>query len=109
MKFARDTSVKLAKEIKTIGKRATTEEDVRVNVEQALKPVLTKLGIAVQPKYEQRLTLLRGSGRADAVYGFGVIEYERPGRLATPAGRKEVVRQLSAYLASKARELAPSR
>jgi SAM-dependent methyltransferase len=62
-----------------------------------------------QAAYEQRLTLLQGTGRADAVYGFGIIEYERPGKLRTPAGRKEVVDQLSSYLAAKAREIAPTK
>jgi hypothetical protein len=73
------------------------------------KPVLQELGITTSPKYEQRITFLEGSGSADAVYGFGVIEYERPGRIATPAGRKEVVKQLANYLVGKARELAPTR
>jgi N-6 DNA Methylase len=109
MNISRQTSAALAQEITNIAKHATTEEDVRVNVERVLRPVLTKLGISTQPKYEQRLTLLRGTGRADAVYGFGVIEYERPGRIATPSGRKEVVKQLADYLVGKARELAPTK
>lgn len=100
---------KLAEQIREIGKRARSEEDVRLNVEHALRPVLEKLGITTQAAYEQPLTLLQGTGRADAVYGFGIIEYERPGKLATSAGRKEVVEQLSSYLAGKARELAPTR
>src|SRR3990172_9103798 len=90
---------KLAEEIRAIAKRAHSEEDVRLNVEHALRPVLAKLGIATQAAYEQKVTLLQGTGRADAVYGFGVIEYERPGKLAAPAGWREVVEQLSKYLA----------
>ncbi len=108
-KIAPAVSKKLASDILAIGKRAISEEDVRLNVEHALKPVLTQLGISTEARYEQRLTLLQGTGRADAVYGFGVIEYERPGKLSKPAGIKEVVEQLSSYLASKARELAPTK
>src|SRR5207247_8268415 len=100
-------SKKLAREIREIAKRAHNEEEVRIPVESALKPVLAQLGISTQASYEQKLTTLQGTGYADAVYGFGVIEYERPGKLATPAGYKEVVDQLSKYLASKARELSP--
>jgi SAM-dependent methyltransferase len=100
---------KLAEQIREIARRAHSEEDLRLNVEHALRPVLTDLGINAQAAYEQPLTLLQGTARADAVYGFGIIEYERPGRLASPAGRAEVVEQLSSYLAAKARELAPSR
>jgi len=65
---------KLAAEILAIGREAHTEEDVRLNVEHALKPVLSQLGISTVARYEQRVTLLQGSRRADAVYGFGVIE-----------------------------------
>ncbi len=73
---------KLAEQIREIGKHAHSEEDVRLNVEHALRPVLEKLGITTQAAYEQPLTLLQGPGRADAVYGFGIFEYERPGWLA---------------------------
>src|SRR6266513_5249337 len=109
MKINSADSVELAAEIQRIGKTAQTEEDVRIHVEHALKPALQKLGITTEARYEQRLTLLKGTGYADAVYGFGVIEYERPGKIATPAGRKEVVHQLSSYLVSRARELAPTK
>ncbi|HAO80390.1 MAG TPA: hypothetical protein DCQ92_15765, partial [Verrucomicrobia subdivision 3 bacterium] len=102
-------SKKLARDIREIAKRAHNEEEVRIPVELALKPVLTQLGISTQANYEQKLTTLQGTGYADAVYGFGVIEYERPGKIATPAGRKEVIEQLSSYLTSKARELAPTK
>ena len=102
-------SKKLAHEIREIAKRAHNEEEIRIPVELALKPVLTQLGISTQANYEQKLTTLQGTGYADAVYGFGVIEYERPGKIATPAGRKEVIEQLSSYLTSKARELAPTK
>ena len=71
------------------------EEDVRINVEAALKHHLAELGIATEASYEQPITLLHGSGRADAVYGFGIIEYKRPGVIATPHGRKKPVEQLS--------------
>src|SRR5206468_12734055 len=64
---------------------------------------------STQASYEQRLTLLQGTGSADAVYGFGIIEYERPGKLGTNAGRNEAVEQLASYLTAKARELSPTK
>ncbi len=70
-------SRQLARDIREIAKRAHNEEEVRIPVESALKPVLSQLGISTQASYEQKLTMLRGTGYADAVYGFGVIEYER--------------------------------
>jgi hypothetical protein len=97
----------LAEQIRAIGKTAGSEEDVRLNVEAALKHYLAQLGISTKASYEQHITLLHGSGSADAVYGFGILEYKRPGALATPHGRKDAVEQLSSYLAGKAREYAP--
>jgi hypothetical protein len=94
----------LAERIRAIGKEAKTEEDVRFHVETALKQYLAQLGISTKASYEQPITLLHGTGSADAVYGFGIIEYKRPGVLATDNGRNKVVEQLSSYLAGKARE-----
>jgi len=76
----------LAERIRAVGKSARTEEDVRLNVEAALKDHLAQLGISTTPSYEQPITLLHGSGSADAVYGFGIIEYKRPGVIGTPNG-----------------------
>ena len=102
-------SRQLAGRIRAIAKTAHSEEDVRLNVEAVLKPVLAGLGISTQASYEQPVTLLQGSGSLDAVYGFGIIEYKKPGIIATPNGRKGLVEQLSSYLAGKARDLAPSK
>jgi len=99
---------RLAEQIRAIGKTAKSEEDVRLNVEAALKHYLAQLGISTAASYEQHITLLQGSGSADAVYGFGIIEYKRPGTIATPHGRKSLVEQLASYLTGKARELAPT-
>src|SRR2546426_4279778 len=102
-------SRKLAKDIRAVAKSAHSEEDVRLNVEAALKPVLAQLGISTQASYEQPVTLLQGSGSLDAVYGFGIIEYKKPGIIAIPRGRKELIEQLSSYLAGKARDRAPTK
>jgi hypothetical protein len=99
----------LAEQIRAVGKTARSEEDVRLNVEALLKHHLAQLGISTSAFYEQHITLLQGSGSADAVYGFGIIEYKRPGVLAIPAGRKGLVEKLSEYLEGKARELAPTK
>jgi methylase of polypeptide subunit release factors len=99
----------LAEQIRAIGKSAKTEEDVRLNVEGALKHHLAQLGISTTASYEQPITLLQGSGSADAVYGFGIIEYKCPGVIATPSGLKSLVEQLASYLTGKARELAPTK
>src|SRR6266480_4545372 len=99
----------LAEQICAVGKTAKSEEDVRLNVELALRHHLTQLGIQTQPSYEQPVTTLKGTGSTDAVYGFGIIEYKRPGIIGTPRGRRELIEQLSGYLVGKAREEAPTR
>jgi hypothetical protein len=87
----------LGEQIRAIGKSAKTEEDVRLNVEGALKHHLAQLGISTTAAYEQPITLLQGSGSADAIYGFGIIEYKRPGVIGTPNGLKSIVEQLASY------------
>lgn len=68
----------LAQAIRQVARKAHSEEDLRVGVEQALSTTLQTLGLTATPEYE-KITL---SGSADAVYGHVTIEYKRPGRLA---------------------------
>jgi hypothetical protein len=84
----------LAQRITDAANRAATEEDLRVAVEKAISGALTSLGISATPEYEK--TILSGS--ADAVYGHVVIEYKKPGRLATASSRETIVRQLARYM-----------
>ena len=80
----------LAQAIRQVARKAHSEEDLRVGVEQALGATLQALGLTARPEYE-KTTL---SGSADAVYGHVTIEYKRRGRLAPaitedfPAKRK---------------------
>ena len=67
----------LAEKITQAGQNSVTEQDVIVAVSSALKPVLQELGIPAGARYEQSLL----EGRADAVYGSVIIEYEAPGKL----------------------------
>ena len=67
------------------------------------------MGISTKASYEQHITLLEGTGAADAVYGFGIIEYKRPGVIAIPSECRAAVDKLSKYLVGKARELAPTK
>jgi SAM-dependent methyltransferase len=99
----------LAEQIRAIGKTAKSEEDVRFHVETALKQYLSQLGISTISSYEQHVTLLKGSGSADAVYGFGIIEYKRPGVISTLHGRQSIIEQLASYLAGEARKRAPTK
>ena len=84
----------LAQAIRQAAKRAITEEDLRVGLEQALSATLDALGLTAVPEYE-KTTL---TGFADAVYGHVVIEYKRPGRLAEKGYPLEAARQIARYL-----------
>ncbi len=81
----------LAHSIREVAKKAHTEEDLRIGVEQALTTALNLLGLTVTPRYE-KTTL---SGAADAVYGHVVIEYKRPGRLSRKGAPTELVQQIA--------------
>lgn len=91
---------KLAEEIRSVAERAGTEEDLRIGVEKLLEPALKQLGIERQPRYERhiRRTVLTAPGRADALYGQAIIEYEPPGKLSTQKGLSSTRKQLEGYL-----------
>lgn len=90
----------LARDIRAVGARAHTEEDVRIGVEKLLEPALRKLGIEADPRYERqvRRTILTAPGRTDALYGRAVIEYEPQGKLSTARGLASTRKQLEDYL-----------
>lgn len=93
----------LAERIRDAGKHSTSEQELVVAVETALGPVLEELGIPKAVQYEK--TLLKG--RADAVYGSVIIEYERPGKLATAPGLDEAWGQARDYMRQQAEILSP--
>lgn len=93
----------LAEKIKQAGQNSATEQDVIVAVSSALKPVLQELGIPAGARYEQSLL----EGRADAVYGSVIIEYEAPGKLHTKPGRDEAFGQARQYMRAQAELRSP--
>ena len=93
----------LADRILEAARHSSTEQELVVAVETALRPVLEGLGIPQSVQYEK--TLLQG--RADAVYGSVIIEYERPGKLSTTAGLAEAMGQARDYMRQQAEIHAP--
>lgn len=94
----------LAGAIRSVAELARNEEDLRIGVEKLLEPALERLGIVAQPRYEAHIgrTVLTAPGRADALYGQAVIEYEPPGTLSTNRGIASTRRQLERYLLGQA-------
>jgi len=90
----------LANDIRNVAGKARNEEELRIGVEKLLEPALQKLGIAAQPGYERRIsrTVLTAVGRADALYGQAIIEYEPPGKLSTSKGINSTKKQVEGYL-----------
>jgi SAM-dependent methyltransferase len=93
----------LAEAILKAGRESATEQALVVAVETALGPVLDELGIPKHAEYEK--TLL--GGRADAVYGSVIIEYEAPGKLATAPGQTEAYGQIHQYMRAQAELRSP--
>jgi hypothetical protein len=90
-------SAKLAQDIRAVTRSAQTEEDVKLRVEPLLRRAFTGIGVDVKMVAYERTTALTAK-RMDAVYGFVVIEYKGPGKLANSAAVKLACKQLQTYL-----------
>jgi type I restriction-modification system DNA methylase subunit len=103
-----ELSKELARTVLDLAELPTTktEEDVRIGVEKALGPVLTKLGINIAGEYER--TVL-GGGRQDAVYGKVIIEYEPPRSFKYPRNVDHCQKQLRDYLLASTKAYAYDR
>jgi len=90
---------KVLTELKRVAAKAANEEEFKINAERILyNEVLEKFGL--QPgRYEY--TFVSG-GRADALYGHLIIEYESPGNLSTKAGTARAKEQTINYIKKEA-------
>lgn len=90
---------KVLTELKRAAASAANEEEFKINAERVLyNEVLEKLGL--QPgRYEY--TFVSG-GRADALYGHLIIEYEAPGKLSTKSGTARAKEQTITYIKKEA-------
>jgi hypothetical protein len=95
---------KLADDIKKIASTASSEEDLKINVEPLLQKAFKQMGIDIGiVKYEQSATTFRG--RTDAIYGYLIIEYKVPGKLSRTSEIKKAEKQLQRYLSEQAKTL----
>lgn len=93
------SSEQLAQAIRHVADQASSEMDLQVKVEKLLDPYLPKIPGATLDRYGHATKL---GGIQDALHGNLIIEYERPGKLAKPAGLAECLRQLREYLTQEA-------
>ena len=94
-------AAKLARDILDLTCTAKTEEDVKMRVDPVLRKAFREIGIDVAiAEYEKTTSLT--SKRMDAVYGYVVIEYKGPGKLASAAAVRKAKDQLKTYLEEEA-------
>jgi methylase of polypeptide subunit release factors len=95
---------KLVDSVKEIMRTAKTEEDLRINFEKILDPVLRSIGVEPEPKYErlsaEAKTIYRG--HPDAVHGQVIIEYEQPGAFSSKRAVLHAHEQLVSYMTAEA-------
>ena len=86
----------MAERIKAAARSAKTEEDLKMALEPIFQKAYREIGINVDiVQYEKRTAL---KAQMDAVYGYLVIEYKKPGKLRSSRNIKEAVLQLQKYL-----------
>ncbi|MBM4034628.1 MAG: hypothetical protein FJ291_23030, partial [Planctomycetes bacterium] len=87
---------------------ARNEEELRIGFEKALDPLLRHLGIARDPHYEKTVYHSTGTGRADAVHGQVLLEYEGPRAFRSQAVVRHCFGQLAEYIGGEARADRPA-
>ncbi|MBM4038257.1 MAG: hypothetical protein FJ290_07045 [Planctomycetes bacterium] len=73
---------------------ARNEEELRIGFEKALAPLLRDLGVTRDPRYEMTVFHSAGAGRADAVHGQVVLEYEPPRAFRSKSAVEHALGQL---------------
>ena len=93
-------TARIAEEVLSSASEARTEEDLKMRVEPILRRSFRDIGIDIDIVAYEKATALRA--KIDAVYGYLIIEYKVPGKLATAPGQREAKRQLQRYLSEEA-------
>jgi hypothetical protein len=98
-------TARIADEILEASSDAHTEEDLKMRVEPILRRAFRDIGIDIDIVAYEKATALRA--KMDAVYGYLIIEYKVPGKLATAPGQREAKKQLQRYLGEEAIKYRP--
>ena len=85
---------KLAAYTANLMRTARNEEELRIGFEKGLDPLLRDLGVERDPRYEMTVYHSGGAGRADAVHGQVILEYEAPRAFRSPAAVEHAFGQL---------------
>lgn len=98
-------TARIADEIRSAASDAHTEEDLKMRVEPILRKSFKDIGIDIDIVAYEKATVLKA--KMDAVYGYLIIEYKVPGKLATAPGQREAKKQLQRYLSEEAIKYRP--
>lgn len=90
----------LSQETKRLLTKVKSEEDLRIGFEKLIDPIMRRLNIKSNPRYEKSVF----SGRSDAVHGQVIIEYEYPKSLISKSVVSHAYDQLIAYLSDESKE-----
>jgi hypothetical protein len=102
MKTEQVDTEKLARDFLASTRTAVTEEDVKMKVEPVLQRAFRQIGVDVNIVAYEKATAVTAK-RMDAVYGYLIIEYKAPGKLATAKNIQDVKDQLQFYLEEESR------
>ncbi|MTV49867.1 N-6 DNA methylase [Heliobacillus mobilis] len=94
--FEFEDVLQITQEIRESGKKAKTEEDVRLGTESILRRHLPNFGVAYDPAYEVTIS----NGRIDALFHHLVIEYKEPGKLDSVKAYTTAVSQALEYISN---------
>jgi hypothetical protein len=87
---------RMAKNIHEATRSAQTEEDLKMALEPILQKAYQQIGVNIDiVQYEKRTAL---KAKIDAVYGYLIIEYKRPGKLESKGDIRLAEQQLQKYL-----------
>lgn len=86
----------MAERIKTAAQSAKTEEDLKMALEPIFQKAYQQIGINIEIVQYEKRTAFRA--QMDAVYGYLIVEYKRPGKLQSSRDIKQAESQLQKYL-----------
>ena len=95
-KYWQINTKKMAERINKAAQSARTEEDLKMAIEPILKKAYEEIGINVDIVQYEKSTALKA--QMDAVYGYLIIEYKKPGKLKSSRDIKQAELQLQKHL-----------
>ena len=93
-------SEKIVSETDNLMRKATTEEDLKINFEAILQKYLQVLDIELSPRYEKSIYNI--GKRSDALHGHLIIEYEKPNSFKSKVAINHAFDQLVGYISGEA-------